>query len=209
MRLINQDNSPVRVPSDVPLLSRLETGGVKFDRHWFLVCLETFSSCRTHLVRGPRRVPDDVDISVSDARYLLDQFLDLMTQVGAGGAAHGRKGHSNLHCVVVYGDAVDQTEIDNVDWYLGIVAVPEHIHYSVDGKTFVQALRPNFILPNEPNRAIRSPEPPRRSSDYKKWTSRVSKSHTCMSHEKYGEPLRNQLDDHGDGEMFRFSRTIK
>src|SRR2546425_7451715 len=124
MRLINQDNSPVRVPSDVPLLSRLETGGVKFDRHWFLVCLETFSSCRTHLVRGPRRVPDDVDISVSDARYLLDQFLDLMTQVGTGGTAHGREGDSHPHRVVVYGGAADQTEIHNVDRDVGMGAGP-------------------------------------------------------------------------------------
>src|SRR6266581_3667708 len=102
----------------------------------------------------------------------------------SGGAAHGCKGHSNLHGVVVYGDAVDQTEINNVDWYLGIVAVPEHFHYSVDGKTFPQALRPKFIMASQPNRAIRSTEPPRRSPDYKKWTSGVSKFHTCMSHEK-------------------------
>ena len=144
-----------------------------------------------------------------DARYLLDKFLDLMTQVRAGRAAHGCKGHSDLHGVTFYCDAVDQTEINDVDGYLWIVAVPEHIHYSVDGKTLAQALRPKFIVANEPNRAIRSPESPRRSSDYKKWTSGVSKSHTCMSHEKYGEPLENQLDDHGDGKMFKFSRTIE
>src|SRR6267143_103972 len=132
-----------------------------------------------------------------------------MTEVGARWAAHRGKGHSNLHRVIVYSDAVDQTEINNVDWYLGIVAVPEHIHYSVDGKTLAQALRPMLMMANESNRAIRSLEPPRGSPDDKKWTSGVSKSHTRMSPEKYGEPLTSQVDDHGDGVGFRFSRTIE
>src|SRR5439155_18643269 len=138
--LVDQDNGPIGVLCDMPLLSRLETGGVEFDRHWLLVCLETFASRCAHLVRGPRWIPDDVDVSVSDTGYLLDQFLDLMTQIGAGRAAHGCKGHSNLHCITVYGDAVDQTEIDNVDWYLGIIAIPEGTHYPFYGEFFAQGL---------------------------------------------------------------------
>jgi hypothetical protein len=35
----------------------------------------------------------------------------------------------------------------------------------------------------------------------------VSKSQICTSHEKYGEVLKNPLDDHA--ERFWFSRTIE
>src|SRR5256885_8625376 len=34
---------------------KLETGGGKIDRHSFVVCLATVSSCRTHLCMGPSR----------------------------------------------------------------------------------------------------------------------------------------------------------
>src|SRR5207249_3249245 len=105
--LVDQDNCPVGVLCDVALLLRLETGGVELDRHWFLVCLETFSSRRTHLVRGPRWIPDDVDISPLDTGYLLDHFLDLMTQVSTGWAAHSSERHTNLHSAVIDCDTID------------------------------------------------------------------------------------------------------
>src|SRR5207245_10440261 len=100
-----------------------------------------------------------------------------MTQVGTGWAAHGCKSHSNLHRVVVYGDTVDQTEINNVDGFLGIEAVPENIHYSVDGTTLAQTLRPKFRVINQPNSAIRNSASTRRPPDHNKWTSGVCRSH--------------------------------
>src|SRR2546425_5042141 len=107
MRLAYQDDGSVGVLGDVRFLHRLETGRIELDSDRFLVLLETFSRGSTHLVRGPWRVPDDIDVGILDPGYLLDQFLDLVTKVGTGRAAHGCKSHTDLYCIIVDSYAVN------------------------------------------------------------------------------------------------------
>src|SRR6266480_7281808 len=89
-----------------------------------------------HLVRGPGRLPDNLDFCLFHARDLLDLCLDLVHQVGMCGASDCGQGHADFDAVIIDCDSVNETEVYDVHRYLGIIAVAECVHNSVHCERF-------------------------------------------------------------------------
>src|SRR5215469_17110335 len=103
-----------------------------FSRRTALINTELLAGVGTETFWRPLRIPDEFDSGITDARDAQHPLFDLIGNMSGRRAAGRRKGHLNFDMITagisrirrLYPHFVNQTEVDNVDRNLRVVAFP-------------------------------------------------------------------------------------